>query len=192
MRSLRTSRWCWVRSGERGVPVIASAVAGSPDLAVVGQARSALERELIQELRRYQVELEDRLAHVALVLLAVNLCKANLLGRQEPFLEQDCDQGLLTRRQVPETQSRAEGPAPPRGRGRAVPLGQSGTREMKNPRKRPPRRTFRPRGRPRRTGSMARLQTSRVVSCAEGGQHAACEASRIVSQIKAHCQEISN
>ena len=61
----------------------ATAVAGEPVWPLSpASAREPLERELIEELGRDQVQLEDRLAQVAVVLLAVELRRPNLLGRR--------------------------------------------------------------------------------------------------------------
>ena len=70
--SLRTSRWCWVRSGESGSVAIGGARPWSPAACRTvssASAREPLEGELVEQLGRDQIELEDRLAQVALVLV---------------------------------------------------------------------------------------------------------------------------
>ena len=59
-------------------------IRGAPlRIAVVGRQRAqSLERELVEQVGRDQVELEDRLAQVALVLVAVDLRGPRLLRRQ--------------------------------------------------------------------------------------------------------------
>ena len=47
------------------------------------RAVEALERQLVEDLGRDQVQLEDRLAEVAVVLLAVDLGRAHLLGGEQ-------------------------------------------------------------------------------------------------------------
>ncbi len=74
---------------------------GRAGLAVVaGQRGEPLERQLVEQFRRDQVELEDRLPQVAVVFLAVDLGGPHLLGGEQAFLEQDGDQGLLGRREA--------------------------------------------------------------------------------------------
>ena len=131
-------------SGESGVAAAASAA--SPirsDRRCRCQRAQSLERELVQQLGRDQVELEDRLAQVAIVLLAVDLRGPNLLGRQQPFLEQDRDQGLLARREAGKHGLAGRGSADPASTASRSPAGGC-DEEAKNPRRRPPRRAVRP------------------------------------------------
>ena len=77
-------------------------VAGSLRITVVGRQRAqSLERKLVEHVGRDQVELEDRLAQVAIVLVAVDLRDPHLLGRQAgPRLIKSVDQGLIARREA--------------------------------------------------------------------------------------------
>ena len=72
---------------------------GRARLAVVAgeQAAESLEGQLIQQVGRDQVELEDRLPQVAIVLLTVDLREPDLLRREQALLQQDADQRLLGR-----------------------------------------------------------------------------------------------
>ena len=66
-----------------------------PRFSVVGsQFAEPLECQLVQQLRRDQIELQDRLAQVAVVFLAVDLRGPNLLRGQQAPLEKNRDQGV--------------------------------------------------------------------------------------------------
>ena len=66
---------------------------------VSGHGRQPLEGKLVEQLRRDQVELEDRLPQVALVLGSVLLGRPDLVGSDESALDQGLDQDLLVRGQ---------------------------------------------------------------------------------------------
>ena len=64
---------------------------------VAGKGAEPLERQLVEQVRRDQVEFEDRLPQVAIVFLAVDLGGPNLFGGEQALLQQDGDQGFLSR-----------------------------------------------------------------------------------------------
>ncbi len=63
---------------------------------VGGQVAQSLECQMVEQIGRDQIELEDRLAQVAIVLLAVDLGNPDLLGGQRPFLSKTVSKASST------------------------------------------------------------------------------------------------
>ena len=93
------------------------------DVAVVGrQGAQSLERELVEHLGRNQIELEDRLAQVALVLLAVDLGDRTWSVDNRPFLSKTVTRPARPAK-GPETRSRRRRPTRSPVVERAAPAG---------------------------------------------------------------------
>jgi hypothetical protein len=74
---------------------------GSLRISVVGGERTeSLERELVQQIGRNEIELEDCLAQISVVLVAVDLGGMRLVDGQEAARDQELDQDLVALREV--------------------------------------------------------------------------------------------
>ena len=124
---------------------------------VAGQRAQSLERQLVEQVGRDQVELEDRLPQVAVVLLAVDLRGPHLLGGQQPFLSRTVIKRLLGRREAREHELTGRGSADPAVDGERSTPREDGMRAAKDPRRRPPRRAVRPRVPDGRTASESQV-----------------------------------
>ena len=81
-----------------GRPAVTAARRGTARRCRLGQRRQPLEGQRVEPLGRDQVQLEDRLAQVAVVLDAVELGGLELVGGDQAALDQDRDQRLVGRR----------------------------------------------------------------------------------------------